>query len=176
MPNFPWSPAKERSGDSTPAPASRRLFLRPADGPRPLVLRVTRRIRFSEVDPMQVVWHGRYAQFFEEANEELCRECGMSHHDFRQHRVLAPIVQLHIDYFAPLLLGEQAAIIAKMIWTDAARINMEYQIHRENGELATGGYTVQMFVDPSGQPLLASPAILEACRQRWRAGELSALQ
>jgi len=32
--------------------------------PTPLVARVSRRIRFSDVDPMGVLWYGRYAYLF----------------------------------------------------------------------------------------------------------------
>jgi acyl-CoA thioesterase FadM len=54
-------------------------------------------------------------------------------------------------------------------------MDIEYEIHKENGALAATGYTVQMFVGEDGVPLMAVPAILEACRKRWRAGELGGL-
>src|SRR2546430_778798 len=78
--------------------------------PRPLVVPPQPRIRFSDVDPRAILWHGRSAQLFEQANEELGRLCGMSYPDFRRERLLAPIVQLHVDYFAPVTLGEQVTI------------------------------------------------------------------
>jgi acyl-CoA thioester hydrolase len=140
-------------------------------GPPPIVIRLQHRVRFSDVDPMAILWHGRYAQLFEQANEELGRMCGMSYPDFRRERLLAPIVQLHVDYFAPITLGEQVTIQGKMIWADGARSNIEYRVDKENGTLAASGYTVQMFVDETGVPLMASPPLLESCRRRWRAGE-----
>ncbi len=72
----------------------------------PIVVRLSSRIRFSDVDPMQILWHGRYAKLFEQANEELGRVVGMSYPDFKRDKLLAPIVQLHVDYFAPCMLGE----------------------------------------------------------------------
>jgi len=144
--------------------------------PAPLIVRVKHRVRFSDVDPMAVLWHGRYANLFEQANEELGRSCGLDYGDFKRAHLLAPIVQLHVDYFAPVVLGEQVSIIGKMIWTESARMDIEYEIHKEDGTLAATGYTVQMFVEPSGVPLMASPTILETCRQRWRDGEFGGLQ
>jgi acyl-CoA thioester hydrolase len=143
-----------------------------AAAPRPLIVRLQHRIRFSDVDPMAVLWHGRYMHLFEQANEELGRLCGMSYADFRSARVLAPIVQVHVDYFAPVILSELVAITGKMIWSQGARINIEYEIHKENGALAATGYTVQMFTDETGMPLMASPPLHEACSRRWSAGEL----
>ena len=147
-----------------------------ADAPAPLIIRLKHRVRFSEVDPMAILWHGRYANLFEQANEELGRACGLSYADFRREQLMAPIVQFHVDYFAPVVLGENVAIIGKMIWNDAARIDIEYEIQKEAGALAAAGYTVQMFVDPSGTPLMASPSLLEICQKRWRAGEFGSLQ
>jgi acyl-CoA thioester hydrolase len=145
------------------------------ESPKPLVVRVKHRIRFSEVDAMAVTWHGRYAQLFEEANEELCRAVGMGYADFHRERLQAPIVQLHVDYFAPTVLGEIVTVVGRLLWAEGARINMEYEVLKAN-TAAAHGYTVQMFVDSSGTPLLASPPLLETCRRRWAHGEFSELK
>jgi acyl-CoA thioester hydrolase len=139
--------------------------------PEPLVVRVEERIRFSDVDPMGVMWHGRFAHLFEQANEELGLVAGMTYADFHREKIAAPIVQLHIDYFAPLMLGEKATITGKMIWNEGARIDVEYEVRGHGGKLVATGYTVQMFVDSTGTPLMASPALQENCRQKWRAGQ-----
>jgi acyl-CoA thioester hydrolase len=151
-------------------------FAAQAGDPEPLIVRLKHRVRFSEIDAMGVLWHGRYCQLFEQANEEIGRSCGMGYPDYVRDELSAPIVQLHVDYFAPVTLGEQVTITGKMVWNDGARIDTEYQIHKEKGPLAAAGYTVQMFVDASGSPLMASPAMWESCRKRWRAGEFAGLR
>ena len=140
--------------------------------PPPIVIGLQHHIRFSEVDPMGILWHGRFAKLFEQANEELGRNCGMAYPDFRREKIMAPIVQLHVDYFAPVMLGELVGVIGKVIWSEGSRWNIEYEIRKENGTLAAAGYTVQMFVDESGEALLSSPALLETCRENWKAGRL----
>jgi acyl-CoA thioester hydrolase len=147
-----------------------------SDVPAPLIIRLKHRIRFSDVDPMAVLWHGRYCHLCEQASEELGRACGMGYADFVRDRLQAPIVQLHIDYFAPVILGELVTITGKLFWNDGARIDTEYHIHKEQGPLAASGYTVQMFVDSTGTPLMATPQMLETCRKRWRAGEFAGLK
>jgi len=144
--------------------------------PPPIAVRLKQRIRFSDVDPMGILWHGRYAQLFEAANEEIARRCAMTYADFHREHLTAPIVQFHIDYFLPVFLGEEVGIIGRMIWNDGARLNIEYEIQKENGELAAAGYTVQMFVDEAGTPLVASPALHEKCRKRWQGGEFGGLR
>lgn len=151
-------------------------FGSPAEAPKPIIVRVKHRVRFSDVDPMAILWHGRYAKLFEQASEELGRLCGMGYADFHREKLQAPIVQLHVDYFAPIVLGEEVTIVGRMIWGDGARIDTEFEILKESGVQASAGYTVQMFIDESGAALLANPPILEKCRARWRDGEFSGMQ
>lgn len=147
-------------------------FTPPADAPPPLVMRVTRRIQFSDVDPMAVLWHGRYTQLFEQASEALGHHTGMTYEAMYRAGLRAPIVQLHVDYFASVLLAETVTITARLVWNDAARMDTEYEVHRESGELAATGYTVQMFVTETGSPLLAPPPLQLEIQRQWRAGQL----
>lgn len=146
------------------------------DAPVPLAVRVPRRVSFSDVDPMGVLWHGRYAQYFELANEAIGRRCGLSYVDFREARLRAPIVQFHVDYFASPVLGEEVTVVGRWLWNDGARLDTEYEIIKQDGVRAATGFTVQMFISDTGEPLLASPDLLERCRTRWRAGEFCDMQ
>lgn len=142
--------------------------------PDPLTVYIKRRVKFSEADVMGIVWHGRYPEYFEEGSAELGRRYGFSYKDFYEAQLRAPIVQLHIDHFKPLFLDEEFTIKASMIWNEGARLNTEYSLIKEGGDIAATGYTVQMFIDEvSGDVLIASPKILEKCRRRWKAGEFS---
>ena len=43
-------------------------------------------IRFSEVDSMNVVWHGSYPLYFEDAREEFGRKYGLGYMTFLTNR------------------------------------------------------------------------------------------
>ncbi len=148
----------------------------PQDAPDPVVVEVTRHVRFSETDAMAVMWHGRYPLLFEEASEVLGRRCGLSYEDYRAAGLYAPIVELHIDYYQSLFLDEWITIRAALNWHDGARLNTDFRVTKEDGSLATSGYTVQLFTDArTGQPCIVSPELFERCRNRWRAGEFRCL-
>jgi acyl-CoA thioester hydrolase len=147
-------------------------FERVPGAPGPIVVDIERRVRFNEADPMAIVWHGRYPLFFEEASEELGRRCGLSYADYFKAGLRAPFVEYHIDYFKPLFLDEVFTIRGSLIWSEGSRLNTEFQLIKEDGSIATSGYTVQLFTDHrTGEPYLVSPALLEECRRRWKAGE-----
>ncbi|MEA2069052.1 MAG: acyl-CoA thioesterase [Verrucomicrobiota bacterium] len=151
----------------------KKYFKREAGVPGPLVYSFQRRARFGEVDAMAVMWHGHYAALFEEASTELRRMSGLGYEDFFSAGVYAPIVQFHVDYFSSLLLDELFTVTATMLWTDAARINIEYAITKEDGTLAATGYTTQLFSSATtGEPCFTLPPLLEKQQKRWRNGEL----
>ncbi len=142
-------------------------------GPPPLEYTFRRRARFGEVDAMAVMWHGHYAALFEEASTELRRMTGLGYEDFFEAEIYAPIVQLHVDYFKSLLLDELFTVKARMLWTDAARINTEYEVTKEDGTLAATGYTVQLFCSArTGEPCFTVPPLLEKRHDAWKAGRI----
>ena len=152
-------------------------FERLPGSPEPLVAEIKHRVRFNEADPMAILWHGRYPLLFEEASEELGRRCGLTYEAFYASGLRVPVVEFHIDYYQPLFLNEEFTIRASFIWYEGARLNIEYHLIKQDGSLATSGYTVQLFTDhQSGEPYIISPELLDRCRKRWKAGEFHQLQ
>ena len=73
-----------------------------------------------------------------------------------------------------LLLDEEFTVEVSGIWSEGARLNTEYAAIKSDGRIAATAYTVQMLIDgESGETCLTSPELLERCRERWKAGELS---
>lgn len=147
-------------------------FKRLEGAPKPVIVEIKRRVHFSEVDPLAIVWHGRYPSFFEEGSEELGRFCGLGYQDFFEAGLRAPIAELHIDYFKPLRLAEEFTIRTALIWDEGSRLNTEYYLIKDDGSIATSGYTVQVFTSAqSGEVCMVSPELLRRCRERWASGE-----
>ena len=147
-------------------------FKRVGGAPKPLTAQMQRRVKFSEVDVMGIVWHGRYPEYFEEVAAVLGRRYGLSYKDFYEANLRAPIVQFHIDYYQSLMLDEEFTISASFIWDEAARINTEYTILKQDGSIAVTGYSVQVFTDSiTGEVCFVHPELFELCRNKWKEGE-----
>lgn len=132
-----------------------------------LVAEVPRRVQFDEVDALSMVWHGRYASFFEQGRNEWGRKFGFSYDDMYRNGFVMPIVQLHIDYFRILRYDEQILIKTFCHWTEAAKMNLSYEIFAEDGTLAARGYTVQVYTDLQGTPLCLLPEFAENWLKKW---------
>ena len=129
-------------------------------------------MRFEEVDPLGIVWHGRYPSYFEDGRVAFGDMHALEYLRMREEGFAAPIVQMHLDYHAPLRFGESCRIEAFLHWCDAVRLNFEYRLTRcGDGTLVVSGYTVQMLTDLQGDVLVAWPEYMEDWRERWRRGE-----
>lgn len=105
-------------------------------------------IRFSEVDSMQIVWHGSYALYFEDAREEFGRKYQLEYMRMYEFGFYAPLVELKFNYKRPLKYQDQAKVIIKFRNTSAAKLIFDYEIYdRNTNELCATGHTVQVFLD-----------------------------
>ena len=151
----------------------RKPYFKTAPGaPQPLSCTVERVVRFEEVDPLAIVWHGRYPSFFEDARVQLGEKFGIGYMDFYNQGILAPIKQMHVDYVKPLKFRERFTIEALLHWTEAARLNHEFILRNSAGEITTTGYTVQLFMDEQHNMLMLPPAFFENFCRRWKEGLL----
>lgn len=142
------------------------------ESPPPLIVSCQRKVRLDEVDVLGIVWHGRYAGYLEDGREEMGRRYGLSYVEFKEAGAVLPIRTLHVDYLSPLRYLETFTVETILHWHEAARLNMEYKIYGQAGELATRGYSVQMMVDLSGGLMLETPPFYRDFQGRWQRGEL----
>jgi acyl-CoA thioester hydrolase len=145
----------------------------PVEGaPPPLRGEVSRRVRFEEVDPLGIVWHGRYPSFLEDAREALYDRVGIGNLALREQGVVAPIRVLHVEYHRPLRYPETFTVEAILHWCESARLNLEFVLRNSAGEVATTAHSVQMLLDGDNNVLLVHPPVLERFLDRWKKGAL----
>lgn len=116
------------------------------------------RVRFAEVDSMGVVWHGNYIKYFEDGREAFGSKYGINYMDFYHNGTMIPLVKVVCDYKNPLYYGDTAMIETRFINSDAAKIQYEYTIFRnDTDEVVATGMTIQVFVDMNKELLLDLP-------------------
>ena len=151
----------------------RKPYFQPVPGsPPPLRMAVKRRVRFEEVDSMGIVWHGRYAGYFEDGRVALGHKYGISYSDFIRHRYPVPIRQLNIEYIEPLFFEDEIEIEAILHWSEAARINFEYIVRKDGNDVCIG-YTVQLMLDEHLELLLTPPPFYLDFMEKWKKGLLA---
>ena len=109
------------------------------------------RVRFVETDPMGIVWHGNYIQYFEDGRESFGRRHGISYLDQEDQGYATPIIKSSTDHKRPLRYGDVATVKTIYIDSPAAKMVFHYEVYNQNNELVCTGETVQVFVDNIGK-------------------------
>ena len=70
--------------------------------------RTTVKVRFSEIDSMQIVWHGEYVRYFEDGRESFGKRYGLGYMDIYGEGYMVPIVDLNCQFKQPQSFGEES--------------------------------------------------------------------
>lgn len=118
-------------------------------------------VPFHDCDPMQVVWHGNYARYFEVARCELLRKISYDYLDMQASGFMWPIVDMRTKYIGSAVFTQKIIVQAELIEYES-RLKINYVICcATSGKKLTKGYTVQVAVDiSSGEMQYVSPTIL----------------
>ncbi|WP_276168290.1 acyl-CoA thioesterase [Zobellia alginiliquefaciens] len=115
------------------------------------------RVRFAETDPLGIVWHGNYIQYFEDGREAFGRHHGISYLDQKEHNFSTPIVKSGCEHKLPLSYGDVATIKTTYVNSQAAKMIFKYEIYNPAGAVVCTGETVQVFVELGGELSLVLP-------------------
>jgi len=124
------------------------------------------RIRFAEVDPLGIVWHGNYIQYFEDGREAFGRHHGISYLDQKAHNFSTPIVSSKCEHKLPLTYGDVAIVKTTYVDSAAAKMVFKYEILNPKGEIVCAGETVQVFVELGGELSLVIPDFFKKWKQK----------
>lgn len=133
-----------------------------------LIDRTTIKVRFSEVDSMQIVWHGEYVRYFEDGRESFGKQYGLSYLGIYGEGYMVPIVDLTCQFKQPLTFGEEVIIETRYLSCDAAKIKFEYVLYRavDHTIVATGS-TTQVFLNTSRELELTTPTFYQEWKKKW---------
>lgn len=110
-------------------------------------------VPFHDCDPMQVVWHGNYARYFEVARCELLRKIDYDYHAMQDSGYCWPIVDMRTKYISSAVFSQKILVKAELVEYEN-RLKINYLITCvDTGKKLTKGYTVQVAVDLANQEM-----------------------
>ncbi len=124
------------------------------------------RVRFVETDPLGIVWHGNYIQYFEDGREAFGRHHGISYLDQKKHNFSTPIVKSMSEHKLPLRYGDIATVKTIFVDSPAAKMIFRYEIYNPEGGLVCSGETIQVFVTLDGQLSYTIPEFFIEWKQK----------
>ncbi|AWM12903.1 thioesterase [Flavobacterium sediminis] len=112
------------------------------------------RVRYAETDQMGVVYHGNYAQYFEMGRVEWLRNLGVSYKWMEENGVMLPVVSLTMNYKKSARYDDLLTVKTIFKKQSGVKIEFDYEIYNEKGELLTTGYSMLVFIDmKTGRPV-----------------------
>jgi len=102
--------------------------------------RYEHRVRYRECDPMGVVYHTHYLDYFEAARTEALRDVGVRYRDLEDSGIIMPVVSATIDYKMPAKYDDVVVVDAHFRDMPTVRVPIDYEVRRANSDalLATG--------------------------------------
>ena len=119
------------------------------------------RVRYAETDQMGVVYHGNYAQYFEIGRVEWLRNQGISYKELEKNGVMLPVVSLSMNYKKPAYYDDELTVTTSLKYLGGAKIEFDYEITNQNGELLTTANSILVFVDMETKRPTQVPDYLE---------------
>lgn len=137
----------------------------------PVSVVLERKIPFYDVDSMNIVWHGHYVKYFEDARCELLDALDYNYLAMRDSGYGFPVVDLRIKYVRPAMFNRTIRIEASLVEWDV-RLKIAYRIVDVlSGEVLTKGYSVQVAVNLSNNEMcFALPDIVAQKLAAYRQG------
>src|SRR5712692_2149212 len=98
-------------------------------------------VRWSDVDFAGIIFYGSYVRFFEIAETELFRACGLAYAQmFDRYDVFLPRKAVHSEFYSPARLDDQLRVAAYVgrVGTKSMSLNFDVLRHGESSLLAAG--------------------------------------
>jgi acyl-CoA thioester hydrolase len=118
-------------------------------------------VQFFDLDPMEIVWHGRYVKYLEVVRCALLDGIDYNYVQMKQSGYAWPVIDLHLRYVAPATFGQRLKLRADLVeWEN--RLKIDYLITDAlSGRRLNRASTTQVAVDmASGEMCFASPPVL----------------
>ena len=128
-------------------------------------------VKFSEADPLGIVWHGHFIRYFEDGREAFGAAYGLRYLDLFRKDIVVPIIHIDCNYRRILRYGHTIRLETTYVDTPAAKLLFDYTItDLHTGERVANGNSVQVFMDrQSLELMLTLPSFMTAWKEQWLA-------
>lgn len=115
------------------------------------------KIPFHDLDPMNVVWHGNYIKYLEEARCDMFEKIGYTYYDMKEDDYTYPVAKLNTKFIRPLSYNQEIIIKTSLEEIQPAII-IKYCIYDKNtNSKVFEGETTQIGIFISNRETIYNP-------------------
>jgi acyl-CoA thioester hydrolase len=120
-------------------------------------------VQFSDLDPMEIVWHGHYIKYLEIVRGVLLDTIDYNYPQMKASGYVWPVIDVHLRYAHSATLGQRLKLRAEIVeWENRLKIN--YLItDAVTGDRLTRATTTQVAVEIASREMcfVSPPVLLE---------------
>ena len=121
------------------------------------------RVRYRECDPMGLVYHTHYLDYFEAARTEALRELGLAYKQLEELGIIMPVIDLAVKYHRPAYYDDVLEITALFESMPRVRVPISYEVRRAgDDEVLVTGHVTLCFIDRARNRPLVVPEPVRA--------------
>lgn len=106
------------------------------------------RVRYRECDPMGVVYHTHFVDYFEISRTELIRKLGVPYKEIEASGLFIQVVEVNVRYHKPVFYDDDLEIATIIAEEPAIRVNLKNEVRRKGeSDILTSGLITLCFVD-----------------------------
>jgi len=110
------------------------------------------RIYYHDTDCGGVVYYANYLKYLEEARSEYFESRGLIIKDMLKAGIGFVVARQEIDYKSPSYYGDTLEVKTRVTDASLTKVNFEYDIVKDSGQLVASARTVLVFVDKTLKP------------------------
>ena len=125
---------------------------------------IRKKVPFYDLDPMQIVWHGNYLNYFEDARRAMLDHMGVDLYQYYERTgIVFPIIRTATKHIYPLRYGDEFVCKATLV-DSRFKIVVDFEIRlAADDKVCARGRTEQVAVQaPQMEILLRVPEEIRA--------------
>ena len=104
------------------------------------------KISFEDLDPMNIVWHGNYIRYMEQARCDLFEKLNYTYTDMKADGYAYPVAKMKVKYIKPAYFQDVLTIKTEIISIEPT-LNIKYSIfNKTTGDKIFSAETMQIAV------------------------------
>ncbi|MBR6163180.1 acyl-CoA thioesterase [bacterium] len=104
------------------------------------------KIAFHDLDPMDVVWHGNYVKYMEQARCDMLNKLGYNYYNMKDDGWAYPVAKMKTKFIRPLTYNQEVKIVTSLEEIEPTMV-IKYKIFdNKTGDKVFEGETVQFAV------------------------------
>jgi len=118
----------------------------------------TIRVRYSEIDKMNVAHNASYLHWFEIGRTELLRQVGITYRELEEEGFMLPVAESVCRYMAPARYDDELEIRTTLLEMKKRTVKLGVEIfHKQEDKILAKGYTQHICVEIKSNKITSLP-------------------